>query len=142
MPFSPPRYEYCTFPITILGYFHMAIMWWLFLLADNDPPTDLRIHRPKLEKLASIESVKSDSVSSASESSEEDEKDKDKEDAEPTTWEIMKLCEPEKILMIVGALAAVAVGSSFPMFAILFGETYAVSKVKLLKYITDFATTN
>lgn len=117
--------------LKFLGYFHMAKMWWLFLLADNDPPTDLRIHRPKLEKIASIESVKSDSVSSGSESSEEDEKDKEKEDKMPTTWEIMKLCEPEKILMIFGVLSAVAVGSSFPMFAILFGETYAVSKIKL-----------
>ncbi|XP_026331957.1 multidrug resistance protein homolog 49-like isoform X2 [Hyposmocoma kahamanoa] len=88
---------------------------------------NLRIHRPKLEKLASIESVKSDSVSSGSSSSEEDEKEsKDKGENDPTMWEIMKLCKPEKMLMIGGALAAVAVGASFPMFAVLFGETYAL----------------
>lgn len=101
----------------------------VIFLADNDPPTDLRLHRPKLEKLASIESVKSDSASSGSESSEEDEKEKVEEENDPTMWEIMKLCDPERMLMIVGVLAAIAVGSSFPMFAVLFGETYAVSKV-------------
>lgn len=75
--------------------------------------------------------MKSDSVSSASSESSEEDENKDKEENDPTTWEIMKLCEPEKILMIVGVLAAVAVGASFPMFAVLFGETYAVSKVKI-----------
>lgn len=73
--------------------------------------------------------MKSDSGSSGSESSEEDEKDKVEVKKDPTTWEIMKLCDPERTLMIIGVVAAVAVGSSFPMFAVLFGETYAVSKV-------------
>lgn len=104
---------------------------WLFLLADDVPPTDLKIQRPKLEKLVSIESMKSDN-SSDSESSEEEEKGAEKEQADPTMWEIMKLCEPEKALMIAGVMAAFIVGSSFPMFAVLFGETYGVSKVKLL----------
>lgn len=74
--------------------------------------------------------MKSDSVSSGSSSSEEDENEsKDKGENDPTMWEIMKLCKPEKMLMMGGVLAAVAVGASFPMFAVLFGETYAVSKV-------------
>lgn len=49
------------------------------------------------------------------------------EEIEPSTWEIMKLCEPEKWLMLIGVIAAIAVGASFPTFAILFGETYGVS---------------
>lgn len=52
---------------------------------------------------------------------------KEMKEYEPTTWEIMKLCEPEKYLMAIGIIAAIAVGSSFPAFAILFGETYGVS---------------
>lgn len=79
--------------------------------------------------------MKSDSISSASsEASEEDEEEENKE-KDPTTWEIMKLCEPEKILMVIGVLSAIAVGASFPMFAVLFGETYGVSNVKILSKI-------
>lgn len=86
---------------------------------------DVKTHRRKLEKLSSIESVKSTS-SSSSEDSVELEKKEEKETL-PSSWKILKLCEPEKGWMITGILAAIAVGSSFPTFAILFGETYGVN---------------
>lgn len=75
----------------------------------------------------SIESTKS--ISSDSDSDEDNVVEKEKEEVprKPSTWEIMKLCEPEKWWMVMGVIAAIAVGSSFPMFAILFGETYGVS---------------
>lgn len=84
------------------------------------------MHRPKLAKLASIESIQSEGSSSESEDEAEAEK-KEEVVKDPTNWEIMKLCEPEKWLMVIGVIAAIAVGASFPMFAILFGETYGVS---------------
>lgn len=55
-----------------------------------------------------------------------EEEDKEEPEYIPTTWEILKLCAPEKWLMVAGVFAAIAVGSSFPTFAILFGETYGV----------------
>lgn len=85
--------------------------------------TDARMRRPKLAKMVSIESMKS--ADSASEDSLPIE-EKPKEEVEPSTWQIMRLCEPEKYLMMFGVLSAIAVGSSFPMFAVLFGETYGV----------------
>ncbi|XP_063831950.1 multidrug resistance protein homolog 49 [Ostrinia nubilalis] len=94
------------------------------------PSTDIekhaKMHRPKLQKLASVESMKSTSEEdSASEESVVME-EKEPPEMQPTTWQIMKLCEPEKYLMIIGVLAAIAVGASFPMFAVLFGETYGL----------------
>lgn len=84
-----------------------------------------RFQRPKLAKLASEESMKSvDQNDSGSEASWEEEKIE--EPVEPTTWEIMKLCEPEKWWMVAGIIAAICVGASFPMFAVLFGETYGL----------------
>lgn len=89
---------------------------------------DAKVQRPKLKKLVSVESIQS-TASIESSGSEESMVARDKEPKEfkPSTWQILKLCEPEKYLMVVGILAAIAVGSSFPMFAVLFGETYGVS---------------
>lgn len=97
--------------------------------ADNfDPNADAKLRRPKLQKLASIDSIKSNSSEGDSGSEDSVVLDEKKvEDFKPTTWQIMKLCEPEKWLMVGGVMAAIAVGSSFPCFAILFGETYGVS---------------
>lgn len=94
------------------------------------------MHRPKLQKLASVESMKSTSEEdSASEDSMVME-EKEPPEIKPTTWQILQLCAPEKWLMIVGVFAAVAVGSSFPAFAVLFGETYGVSiTLRLLKWL-------
>lgn len=66
------------------------------------------------------------SAGSASTDASEVEEEKIEEEFHPTTWQILALCAPEKWLMIAGVFAAVAVGSSFPTFAILFGETYGV----------------
>ena len=63
--------------------------------------------------------------------------DRGEKEFEPTTWQILKLCEPEKYLMAAGIIAAIAVGSSFPCFAILFGETYGVSLFLLWKSCND-----
>ncbi|XP_049878557.1 multidrug resistance protein homolog 49-like [Pectinophora gossypiella] len=88
-------------------------------------PKRLRLNRPPLSKLASVESVKS--AESESESEDEMEIPERKEFViKPTTWQIMKLCEPEKWLMVLGVIAAICVGSTFPMFAVLFGETYGL----------------
>lgn len=78
--------------------------------------------------MVSLDSMKSDSIDedSASEDSVVIE-EKEEREFEPTTWQILKLCKPEKYLMCIGIFAAFAVGSSFPCFAILFGETYGVS---------------
>ncbi|XP_072945637.1 multidrug resistance protein homolog 49 [Epargyreus clarus] len=99
-------------------------------IAPSSPDNEGRhakIRRPKLQKLASIDSIKS--TSSDGDSGSEDSvvlDEKKVEDFKPTTWQIMKLCEPEKWLMVGGVMAAIAVGSSFPCFAILFGETYGL----------------
>ncbi|XP_026736211.1 multidrug resistance protein homolog 49-like [Trichoplusia ni] len=81
--------------------------------------------KPRLSKLASVDSVTSNvSAGSASTDASEVEEEKIEEEFHPSTWQILALCAPEKWLMIAGVFAAVAVGSSFPTFAILFGETY------------------
>ncbi|KAM3965965.1 multidrug resistance protein homolog 49 [Aphomia sociella] len=86
-----------------------------------------KLHRPKLQKLASVESIKSTTTDEDSGSEDSVVLDENKApEFKPTTWQIMQLCEPEKYLMVIGVLAAFAVGSSFPMFAVLFGETYGL----------------
>lgn len=40
---------------------------------------------------------------------------------------ILALNKPETAYIFVGAIASALVGSSFPMFAVLFGEVYGVS---------------
>ncbi|XP_041969859.1 multidrug resistance protein homolog 49 [Aricia agestis] len=100
--------------------------------------SDTRIRKPKLQKLASIDSIKSTSTEEDEE--EEDEvvlEDNEEKEYEPTTWEILKLCEPEKYLMAIGIFAAVAVGSSFPCFAVLFGETYGLLESKDENYVRN-----
>ncbi|XP_021208843.2 multidrug resistance protein homolog 49 isoform X1 [Bombyx mori] len=95
--------------------------------SSNDMQKHARIRKPKLQKLASVDSIKSNFTQDDSGSEDSVMLDEPKEEEiKPTTWDIMKLCEPEKWLMIVGVLAAFSVGSSFPMFAILFGETYGL----------------
>lgn len=39
----------------------------------------------------------------------------------------MKLNSPEWVYLLIGSIAAILVGASFPAFAMLFGETYGVS---------------
>ncbi|CAG4976005.1 unnamed protein product [Colias eurytheme] len=100
-----------------------------------DPTADTKFRRAKLQKLESVDSIKS---SSADDSGSEDSVVVDEapqKDFEPTTWQILKLCEPEKWLMLIGVLAAVAVGSSFPCFAVLFGETYGLLESKDEDYV-------
>ncbi|CAH2087972.1 unnamed protein product [Euphydryas editha] len=93
-----------------------------------DPTTDAKMRRSKLQKMVSLDSMKSNSIDEEDSGSEDSVvvEEKEEKEYEPTTWEILKLCEPEKHLMIVGVIAAIAVGSSFPCFAILFGETYGL----------------
>lgn len=86
--------------------------------------TDVKMHHTK--KIKSLETVVSSSSTSSASSTESLEKKKEVEEYIPTNWQIMKLCEPEKWWMVAGIIAAIAVGSSFPTFAILFGETYGV----------------
>ncbi|XP_059046777.1 multidrug resistance protein homolog 49-like isoform X2 [Achroia grisella] len=99
--------------------------------ANNNVTKHAKLHRPKLQKLASVESIMSTMTDGDSDSEDslvlEDDK---QQELKPTTWEIMKLCEPEKYWMVVGVLAAFAVGSSFPMFAVLFGETFGLLESK------------
>lgn len=45
-----------------------------------------------------------------------------------TTWRIMKLNLPEWHLILIGCICSLALGGTFPAFAILFGEIYWVSK--------------
>ncbi|CAH0719110.1 unnamed protein product, partial [Brenthis ino] len=102
---------------------------------NSDPTTDM-IRRPKLQKLVSLDSMKSESLDEDSGS--EDSvvlEEKEEKEFEPTTWQILKLCEPEKYLMAIGIIAAIAVGSSFPCFAILFGETYGLLESKDEDYV-------
>ncbi|KAJ0172665.1 hypothetical protein K1T71_011804 [Dendrolimus kikuchii] len=93
--------------------------------STQDVPKHARVRKPKMKKLESIDSVKSLDGDSASEDSVIIDAKKE-EEFKPTTWQILKLCQPEKYLMMVGIGAAVAVGASFPMFAVLFGETYGL----------------
>ncbi|KAH9643704.1 hypothetical protein HF086_001814 [Spodoptera exigua] len=91
---------------------------------DKVPSKHAKIQKPKrVKSIDSIESHES-SVSSVSSDGSVQEEEKEEPEYNPTTWEILKLCAPEKWLMVAGVFAAVAVGSSFPTFAILFGETY------------------
>ncbi|KPJ18849.1 Multidrug resistance protein-like 49 [Papilio machaon] len=96
--------------------------------ADQDKHKQAKIRRPMLQKLASVDSIQSTTASEEDSCSEDSVVLDEKEDEEfkPTTWQILKLCEPEKWLMVAGVIAAVTVGSSFPCFAILFGETYGL----------------
>uniref|UniRef100_A0A2A4JRP4 ABC-type xenobiotic transporter n=1 Tax=Heliothis virescens TaxID=7102 RepID=A0A2A4JRP4_HELVI len=80
--------------------------------------------KQKPKRIRSIESVQSIESESSSSSDSSMEEVKEEEEFHPTNWQILKLCGPEKWLMIAGVLSAIAVGSSFPTFAILFGETY------------------
>ncbi|CAG5040900.1 unnamed protein product [Parnassius apollo] len=96
--------------------------------SNPDVEKHARVKKPKLQKLASIDSIKSNTGSDSDSDSEDSvvlEEIKE-EEFKPTTWQILKLCEPEKWLMVGGVIAAIAVGSSFPCFAILFGETYGL----------------
>ncbi|XP_022121081.2 multidrug resistance protein homolog 49-like isoform X2 [Pieris rapae] len=102
-----------------------------------DPTTDAKFRRAKLQKLESVDSIKSSSAEEDDTISEnsvvvEDEK---VGEFEPTTWQILKLCEPEKWWMMMGIGAAIAVGSSFPCFAVLFGETYGLLESKDEDYV-------
>ncbi|XP_068623038.1 multidrug resistance protein homolog 49-like [Battus philenor] len=95
--------------------------------ANTEKKKHARIAKPMLQKLASVDSIQSNTASedSGSEDSVMD-AEIEEEEFKPTTWQILKLCEPEKWLMVGGVIAAIAVGSSFPCFAILFGETYGL----------------
>ncbi|XP_052744794.1 multidrug resistance protein homolog 49-like [Bicyclus anynana] len=104
---------------------------------NSDSTTDAKLRRPKLEKLVSLDSMTSVDIEEDDDISEDElhVEPKEAKEFEPTTWEIMKLCEPEKYLMAIGIIAAVAVGSSFPCFAILFGETYGLLESKDDDYV-------
>ncbi|CAG9571820.1 unnamed protein product [Danaus chrysippus] len=106
------------------------------IYTNNNTVTDPKFRRSKLTKMVSLDSMKSDSVDEDSGS--EDSvviEEKEEKEFEPTTWQILKLCEPEKYLMCIGIFAAFAVGSSFPCFAILFGETYGLLESKDEDYV-------
>ncbi|XP_045453691.1 multidrug resistance protein homolog 49-like [Melitaea cinxia] len=98
-----------------------------------------KIRRSKLQKMVSLDSMKSSSIDEEDSGSEDSVvvEEKEEKEYEPTTWEILKLCEPEKYLMAVGIIAAIAVGSSFPCFAILFGETYGLLESKDEVYVRN-----
>ncbi|CAG9571821.1 unnamed protein product [Danaus chrysippus] len=103
---------------------------------NSDSGQHPKFRRSKLTKMVSLDSMKSDSVDEDSGS--EDSvviEEKEEKEFEPTTWQILKLCEPEKYLMCIGIFAAFAVGSSFPCFAILFGETYGLLESKDEDYV-------
>ncbi|XP_038218761.1 multidrug resistance protein homolog 49-like [Zerene cesonia] len=101
-----------------------------------DPTADTKFRRAKLQKLESVDSIKSSSANEDSGSEDSVVVDEvQQKDFEPTTWQILKLCEPEKWLMLIGVLAAIAVGSSFPCFAVLFGETYGLLESKDEDYV-------
>ncbi|XP_013191344.1 multidrug resistance protein homolog 49 [Amyelois transitella] len=111
------------------------------LVLENDPAlapqpataSDTQLGKPhakfqrrKLQKLSSVDSLKSTTSEDSSGSEESIPVEKIQEEVSPSTWEIMKLCAPEKYWMLGGVVAAVVVGASFPMFAVLFGETYGL----------------
>ncbi|XP_047539105.1 multidrug resistance protein homolog 49-like isoform X1 [Vanessa atalanta] len=102
-----------------------------------DPTTDAKMRRSKLQKMVSLDSMKSNSMEEEDSGSEDSVvlDEKEEKEFEPTTWQILKLCEPEKHLMAIGIIAAIAVGSSFPCFAILFGETYGLLESKDEDYV-------
>ncbi|CAG5040909.1 unnamed protein product [Parnassius apollo] len=91
-------------------------------VSNPDLQKQARINKPKLQNSTSVDSIKSTFASEDSVVLEES----TEEEFKPTTWQILKLCEPEKWLMVGGVIAAIAVGSSFPCYAILFGETYGL----------------
>ncbi|XP_061717365.1 multidrug resistance protein homolog 49-like [Cydia pomonella] len=102
---------------------------------EKDTGKHAKVRRPKLEKLASVESIQSTaSQDSGSEDSLPIEEQGPKE-YKPSSWQILKLCQPEKWLMVAGIIAAIAVGASFPMFAILFGETYGLLESNNERYV-------
>ncbi|KAG6454144.1 hypothetical protein O3G_MSEX008540 [Manduca sexta] len=112
-------------------YYHLVLENEPSMAGNMSSTSDLgkrtKFRTPKLKKLASVDSMKS--TSSLESSGSEDSlvlEEKKEQVFKPTTWQIMKMCEPEKWLMVIGVLAAIAVGSSFPMFAVLFGETYGL----------------
>ncbi|XP_045504578.1 multidrug resistance protein homolog 49-like isoform X2 [Colias croceus] len=104
--------------------------------APEEQKKHTKFRRAKLQKLESVDSIKSSSADDDSGSEDSVVVDEaPQKDFEPTTWQILKLCEPEKWLMLIGVLAAVAVGSSFPCFAVLFGETYGLLESKDEDYV-------
>ncbi|GBP97567.1 Multidrug resistance protein homolog 65 [Eumeta japonica] len=94
-------------------------------LAEDSQPKQVRIRKPKLQKLESVDSMKSE-ASASSDEEEDIEYNKPQVERKPTNWEILKLCSREKWLMVGGVCAAILVGSTFPMFAVLFGEVYGI----------------
>ncbi|KAI5635252.1 ABC transporter transmembrane region domain-containing protein [Phthorimaea operculella] len=100
----------------------------------------LKMIRPKAAKMVSEETIKSLESSSSSSESEAEEVKKEEKEFEPSTWQILKLCKPEKYLMLIGLIAAICVGASFPSFAVLFGETYGFLESKNEKYIMKNTT--
>jgi ATP-binding cassette, subfamily B (MDR/TAP), member 1 len=77
-----------------------------------------------------IVAAEEDSDTESMEIKKENLEDLEKEDVEQyevSFWRILKLNAPEWPFILLGALAAIITGASFPSFAILFGTMYGVS---------------
>lgn len=101
------------------------------------------LNRPRKSanlKRNSIKSIQSESSDEDEESEDECcKKVEEKEDYKISTFRLLKMNAKEWPLILVGCLAAIVVGASFPAFAVLFGEMYGVSvlslKLKIFLYI-------
>ena len=91
------------------------------------------LNRPKKAAYLKRNSVKSiQSESTDDESGDESECTKavsEKEDYNISTFRLLKMNAKEWPIILVGCLAAIVVGASFPAFAVLFGEMYGVSNL-------------
>lgn len=75
--------------------------------------------------------VDASSIYSGDESEEEtensSEQNEDVEEEYPVKWtRLLKMNSEEWLYILIGCVAAIIVGGSFPVFAILFGEVYGV----------------
>lgn len=99
--------------------------------ADAIPEVASQTKRPNLKKQISIHSQKSvksesDSETSTEISEEESDDESEEQSSDVSLWRIMKLNSPEWVYLLIGSIAAILVGASFPAFAMLFGETYGI----------------
>jgi ATP-binding cassette subfamily B (MDR/TAP) protein 1 len=125
-------------------------LYYDLVLANNSSiavkdKSSLNRSRSKRVKLRRIESVKSITSSEDEDESDSDSEDFEKKDdsdlAKISTWRLMKLNTKEWPFILFGCIAAVVVGSSFPAFAVLFGEMYgllSLGDAELIQKQTNF----
>lgn len=87
----------------------------------------------------SVHSEISETDSEADSEPEEEEREEGIKTFNVSLKRILKMNSPEWPYILVGSIAAIVVGASFPVFAIIFGEIYGVCRIRVNKnFITRY----